>query len=334
MFVVVVFSDDGWLASGTASALRKLAQQVIPIAAIVVVPPGGPQGARRVGAVPEGGAPGIAIVEDAQGLLSRRYDACAGTCYLLRPDQHVCARWRDFDAAAVRRSARARHVQRLNLESFMPATLNTEPNIAAPDDFYEALIDTHRDLAPEQSELVNAKLILLLANHIGDLDVLRQAMAHARAGIAPLGDGSAGGRLRPGRPMQSARRSAASASERVMSSAGTGTDAPRYLSGFGNEFATEALPGALPVGQNSPQRAPYGLYAEQLSGTAFTAPRGANRRSWLYRIRPAAVHRPFARIANGRYRRRFRRRSPRRPTSCAGIRCRFPLHRRISSTAS
>ncbi|MBU6484143.1 MAG: DUF2783 domain-containing protein [Betaproteobacteria bacterium] len=74
----------------------------------------------------------------------------------------------------------------------MPATLNTEPNIAAADDFYEALIETHRDLAPEQSGLVNAKLILLLANHIGDLDVLRQAMAHARAGIAPVGDGSAG----------------------------------------------------------------------------------------------------------------------------------------------
>ena len=67
----------------------------------------------------------------------------------------------------------------------MPAMLNIEPNIAAPDEFYEALIETHRDLAPEQSELVNAKLILLLANHIGDLDILRQAMAHARAGIAP-----------------------------------------------------------------------------------------------------------------------------------------------------
>ncbi|MDQ2857161.1 MAG: homogentisate 1,2-dioxygenase [Candidatus Eremiobacteraeota bacterium] len=72
-----------------------------------------------------------------------------------------------------------------------------------------------------------------------------------------------------------------------------------YQSGFGNEFATEALPGALPVGRNSPQRAPYGLYTEQLSGTAFTAPRAANRRSWLYRIRPAAVHMPFARIDNG-----------------------------------
>jgi homogentisate 1,2-dioxygenase len=72
-----------------------------------------------------------------------------------------------------------------------------------------------------------------------------------------------------------------------------------YQSGFGNEFATEALPGALPVGRNSPQRPPYGLYAEQLSGTAFTVPRAVNRRSWLYRIRPAAVHRPFVRIDNG-----------------------------------
>ena len=68
----------------------------------------------------------------------------------------------------------------------------------------------------------------------------------------------------------------------------------QYQSGFANEFATEALPGALPVGRNSPQRCPYGLYAEQLSGTAFTAPRADNRRSWLYRIRPAAMHRPFA----------------------------------------
>src|SRR5437773_7962223 len=73
-----------------------------------------------------------------------------------------------------------------------------------------------------------------------------------------------------------------------------------YLSGFGNEFASEAVLGALPVGRNSPQRVPYGLYAEQFSGTAFTAPRGSNRRSWLYRIRPAAVHRPFRRIENGR----------------------------------
>jgi len=75
----------------------------------------------------------------------------------------------------------------------------------------------------------------------------------------------------------------------------TTTDS-KYLVGFANHFATEALPGALPVGRNSPQRAPYGLYAEQLSGTAFTAPRADNRRSWLYRIRPAAMHEPFERI--------------------------------------
>lgn len=66
-----------------------------------------------------------------------------------------------------------------------------------------------------------------------------------------------------------------------------------YMSGFGNEFATEAIAGALPVGRNSPQKVAYGLYAEQLTGTAFTAPRHANRRSWLYRIRPAAMHGPF-----------------------------------------
>jgi len=66
-----------------------------------------------------------------------------------------------------------------------------------------------------------------------------------------------------------------------------------YLSGFGNEFATEALPGALPQHRNSPQQVAYGLYAEQISGTAFTAPRSHNRRSWLYRIRPAAVHGSF-----------------------------------------
>jgi len=72
-----------------------------------------------------------------------------------------------------------------------------------------------------------------------------------------------------------------------------------YQSGFGNEFATEALPGALPVGQNSPQKCAYGLYAEQLSGTAFTAPRAGNRRSWLYRIRPAAMHSQFRLVDSG-----------------------------------
>jgi len=63
-----------------------------------------------------------------------------------------------------------------------------------------------------------------------------------------------------------------------------------YFPGFGNDFETEALPGALPQGRNSPQQCPYGLYAEQLSGTAFTAPRGQNERSWCYRIRPSVKH--------------------------------------------
>jgi homogentisate 1,2-dioxygenase len=63
-----------------------------------------------------------------------------------------------------------------------------------------------------------------------------------------------------------------------------------YMTGFGNGFETEALPGALPVGRNSPQRCPYGLYAEQLSGSPFTAPRATNERTWLYRIRPTVKH--------------------------------------------
>src|ERR1700756_1647590 len=65
---------------------------------------------------------------------------------------------------------------------------------------------------------------------------------------------------------------------------------PGYMSGFGNRFETEALSGTLPVGRNSPQRCAYGLYAEQLSGSPFTAPRGTNERSWLYRIRPSVKH--------------------------------------------
>eukprot|EP00898_Chlorokybus_atmophyticus_P004118 jgi/Chlat1/4707/Chrsp30S04759 len=66
-----------------------------------------------------------------------------------------------------------------------------------------------------------------------------------------------------------------------------------YQSGFGNHFASEALPNALPAGQNNPRICPYGLYAEQLSGTAFTVPRKYNQRSWLYRIRPSVTHEPF-----------------------------------------
>src|ERR1043165_1898712 len=68
---------------------------------------------------------------------------------------------------------------------------------------------------------------------------------------------------------------------------------PAYLSGFGNHFAPKPGPGALPEGRNSPQKPAFGLCAEQLSGTAFTAPRHENRRSWLYRLRPSAEHPPY-----------------------------------------
>uniref|UniRef100_A0A7S0R9Z4 homogentisate 1,2-dioxygenase n=1 Tax=Chlamydomonas leiostraca TaxID=1034604 RepID=A0A7S0R9Z4_9CHLO len=70
-------------------------------------------------------------------------------------------------------------------------------------------------------------------------------------------------------------------------------DTLEYLSGFGNEFWSEALPGACPTGQNNPRVCPYGLYAEQLSGAAFTVPRRDQKRSWLYRIRPSVTHEPF-----------------------------------------
>lgn len=66
-----------------------------------------------------------------------------------------------------------------------------------------------------------------------------------------------------------------------------------YQSGLGNAFSTEAVPGALPVGRNSPQRPPLGLYAEQISGTPFTTSRASGRRTWTYRIRPSARHAPF-----------------------------------------
>lgn len=70
-----------------------------------------------------------------------------------------------------------------------------------------------------------------------------------------------------------------------------------YFSGFGSHFSSEdkRCPGALPIGQNSPQKCPYGLYAEQISGSAFTAPRTENVRTWFYRIRPSVVHKPFER---------------------------------------
>jgi homogentisate 1,2-dioxygenase len=73
----------------------------------------------------------------------------------------------------------------------------------------------------------------------------------------------------------------------------------RYQTGFGNTFSSEAVKGALPLGRNSPQRAPKGLYAEVLSGTAFTAPRAENQSTWLYKLRPSAMHGPYKRSSDG-----------------------------------
>jgi homogentisate 1,2-dioxygenase len=73
----------------------------------------------------------------------------------------------------------------------------------------------------------------------------------------------------------------------------------KYQTGFGNTFSSEAVKGALPLGQNSPQRAPRGLYTEVLSFTAFTAPRAENLSAWVYRLRPSAMQAPYRRLPNG-----------------------------------
>lgn len=76
----------------------------------------------------------------------------------------------------------------------------------------------------------------------------------------------------------------------------------QYMSGFGNHFSTESIKGVLPEGQNSPQKPAHGLYTEQLTGTAFTAPRKDNRRTWTYRIRPSVMHPPYAAMDQGKIR--------------------------------
>ena len=107
------------------------------------------------------------------------------------------------------------------------------------------------------------------------------------------------------------------------------------MSGFGNTFETEALPGALPVGRNSPQKVNYGLYAEQLSGSPFTAPQASNQRSWLYRIRPAVRHTGrFERIDRGLIRTAPEREDAKcRSGNCAGGRRRSRARSSPSSPA-
>ena len=129
-------------------------------------------------------------------------------------------------------------------------------------------------------------------------------MAGGRRGSVPRTKGEAARRAERGAPgrARSAERMPGR-SKLTQARQQRAVAAPDYMSGFGNTFETEALPGALPIGRNSPQRCAYGLYAEQLSGSPFTAPRGANERSWLYRIRPSVRHSGrFAKVDAGLWR--------------------------------
>jgi homogentisate 1,2-dioxygenase len=94
-----------------------------------------------------------------------------------------------------------------------------------------------------------------------------------------------------------------------------GDNTQANLSGFGSYLTSEALAGALPIGKNSPQRPPFGLYAEGLSGSAFTAPRHVNMRTWVYRIWPSARHAPF---------KPYKNRKQSAPNRCAGTQFQYP----------
>ncbi|KAA6129314.1 FAD-dependent monooxygenase [Cupriavidus cauae] len=220
-FTALVFADARGLLPAACAALEQLSAAPVPVKVVCVMPPTpstpstqptptcSPTSSPTLMATPTStptptptptSTPtptptlprGAVILEDIDGLAARRYDGQPGTCYLLRPDQHVCARWRqaEHDAllTALRRALGMLDVQwrAAPAEPQPPAAqLVTEPNLAQPDDVYESLLEMHRDLSDAQSQAADAQLILLLANHIGDTAVLRQAMALARAAVPP-----------------------------------------------------------------------------------------------------------------------------------------------------
>ncbi len=189
-FTALVFADPDGLSPAACAALEQWASALVPVKIVCVMPAAMPPSSSRTSSptLPRGAV----VLEDSEGLAARRYDAQPGTCYLLRPDQHVCARWREVERdallAALRRALGMIDVQwrATPAEPEPPAAqLVTEPHLAQPDDVYESLLEMHRDLSDAQSQAANAQLILLLANHIGDTAVLRQAMALARAAVPP-----------------------------------------------------------------------------------------------------------------------------------------------------
>ena len=217
--------------SSAQASLVALRQLPVPIETILVTMRAAPQdgpSARPLEVAPSEGsihasahartqpradAPAsIRHIEDRDGLLAARFDARPGTFYLLRPDQHVCARWRRYyepavlaalDRALGKTSATASAAtagvanagkggvatdHREAVASQVPVvggavvatSLTSASNLSDPDAFYEALIDTHQGLSDQESSALNARLILLLANHIGDATILRDALMAAR----------------------------------------------------------------------------------------------------------------------------------------------------------
>lgn len=157
-------------------------------------------------------------------------------------------------------------------------TLDTTAHLGDPDAIFAALAEAHVGLAAQEQRRLNAALVLLLANQMGETAEILAAIEAARASVLPCPHSA------------STERDSAMNAVQPGSSDTTGL---AYFSGLGNEFASEALPGALPQGQNSPQRPAFGLYAEQFSATAFTMPRHEARRTWFYRMRPSARHDKF-----------------------------------------
>lgn len=194
-FMLLCFTDADGVPAQAQAAISTLADAPVPVDVLCIVP---------AGCEPRELPAGASWVQDSEGLAAQRYDAHAGTCYLVRPDQHVCARWRALHADTLHQALRralALAAPAIPVDAAprdeAPAALRTEPNLPQPDEVYEALIDMHRDLDPGQSHAANARLILLLANHIGDVAVLRDAMARARAAVPQR---SAGDPPRDGRP--------------------------------------------------------------------------------------------------------------------------------------